>query len=529
MVVQQESKGKVSPPILEMKDISKYFPGVRALSRVNFSLRPGEIHALMGQNGAGKSTLIKIMTGVYHPDGGSIWLDGAKITVESPEHAESLGIATVYQEVNLCPNLSVAENVLLGREPRKGPNIDWKKMYATARQILQEKLELTLDPTAPLGSYSLAIQQMVAIARALCIQSRILILDEPTSSLDDTEVARLFVILRKLKQEGLAILFVTHFLDQVYEISDVITVLRNGEYIGTLPTKDLPKIELISMMVGKDPLDLAATMARGGKKEESSAAASAGVLPEQEFVRAENLGKEGYLKPINLAIQKGEVLGLAGLLGSGRTETAKLLFGAERAGEGTIFYQDEPVTIQHPLDAMMIGMGFCPEDRKTEGLVADLSIRENIILALQAKRGVFRYLPRKTQEVLAEELIKELGIKTPDAERPVRSLSGGNQQKVLLARWLATDPQILILDEPTRGIDVAAKSEILQRILDLKKRGISIVFISSELEEVVAVSDRVAVFRDKKKIGEIRGAQIQEHTIMRLIAQGETEHATETS
>jgi simple sugar transport system ATP-binding protein len=499
--------------LLSMQNISKYFPGVRALSQINFSLFPGEIHALMGQNGAGKSTLIKIMTGVYQPDEGDMYFQGQKFHVESPEHAQNMGIATVYQEVNLCPNLTVAENLLLGREPRSFMGIRWKTLLSESQRIIKEKLELDLDPARPLGSYSIAIQQMVAIARALCVRSTVLILDEPTSSIDETEVERLFSILRKLKQEGLAILFITHFIDQVYEISDKITVLRNGEYVGTAWTKDLPKINLISMMVGKNPEEIVDTEVHKNIKINEGS--------QQEILSTSGLGRNGYLKPLDLSLYKGEVLGLAGLLGSGRTETAKLLFAAERAMEGSVYWYGKQVYPQSPSDTIALGMGFCPEDRKTEGLLGDLSVRENIILALQAKRGILNYLQRKNQEEIANRLIAELGIITPGTEQPVKNLSGGNQQKVLLARWLATNPEVLILDEPTRGIDVGAKSEILQRILSLRDTGFAIVFISSELEEVVAISDRVAVFRDKKKVAEIQGDEIAEHTIMQLIAQGE--------
>ncbi len=501
-----------SDVILSMRGISKEFPGVKALSNVDFTLRSGEVHALMGQNGAGKSTLIKALTGVYRPEAGTIVLRGKEIRPESPEHAQELGIATVYQEVNLCPNLTVAENLLLGREPRGALGIDWKKMNERAAELMKEKLALDIDPTRELASYSLAIQQMVAIARALCVRSDLLILDEPTSSLDEAEVERLFATLRRLKADGLAILFVTHFLDQVYAISDRITVLRNGEFVGEALSSELPKLNLIGMMVGKDPAELAA--AATGKK-------SAGGGDGAEAFRASGLGRTGYLKPFDLALKKGEVLGLAGLLGSGRTETAKLLFGAERATEGEFAAGGARVKLQSPQDAIALGIGFCPEDRKTEGLVSDLSIRENIVLALQAKRGILRFIGKKKQEELADKYIAALGIKTPDSERPARTLSGGNQQKVLLARWLATDPSTLILDEPTRGIDVAAKGEILQRIRELRDGGMSIVFISSELEEVVAASDRVAVLRDKKKVGEVSGSDVEEKNIMALIAHGE--------
>lgn len=498
--------------VLSLRGISKGFPGVKALSDVSFTLRAGEVHALMGQNGAGKSTLIKTLTGVYRPDSGVMTLRGDEVRPESPEHAQELGIATVYQEVNLCPNLTAAENILLGREPRSVFGIDWKTMNARAKAIVKEKLDLDIDPSRELSSYSLAIQQMIAIARALCVRSDVLILDEPTSSLDEAEVERLFSTLRRLKDEGLAIVFVTHFLDQVYAISDRITVLRNGEFVGEKPAAELPKLELIGMMVGKDPAELAA--AGTGIK-------STGERSGPEMFRAEGLGRTGYLKPFDLTLMKGEVLGLAGLLGSGRTETAKLLFGAERATEGGVSADGRSVRIQSPQDAIALGIGFCPEDRKTEGLIGDLSIRENIVLALQAKRGIFRFIGKKKQAEIANKYIDALSIKTPNAEKAARTLSGGNQQKVLLARWLATEPTTLILDEPTRGIDVAAKGEILQRIRALRDGGMSIVFISSELEEVVAVSDRVAVLRDKRKVGEVVGSEMEEKTIMKLIAHGE--------
>lgn len=497
--------------ILSMRGISKEFPGVRALYKIDFDLRPGEVHALMGQNGAGKSTLIKVLTGVYKPESGTMTLRGKEIHPESPEHAQELGIATVYQEVNLCPNLTVAENLLLGREPRKALGIDWKEMNDRAKRLMREKLDMDIEPGRELGSLSLAVQQMVAIARSLCVRSDILILDEPTSSLDEAEVERLFSTLRRLKQDGLAILFVTHFLDQVYAVSDRITVFRNGEFVGCEATGKLPKLQLIGMMVGKDPAELAASASDRG---------AAGKVSDEVVLAAEGLGRDGYLKPVSLSVRKGEVLGLAGLLGSGRTETAKLLFGAERASQGRVKSGGSEIKLQNPLDAINAGMGFCPEDRKTEGLVGDLSVRENIILALQAKRGVLRILPRKRQEELADKYIAELGIKTPDAERPARTLSGGNQQKVLLARWLATEPNALILDEPTRGIDVAAKAEILKRIWELRNKGMAIVFISSELEEVAAVSDRVAVYRDKRKVAEASGGDLEESNIMRLIAHG---------
>ncbi len=412
--------------LLEMRSITKSFPGVRALSSVDFRLRSGEIMALMGENGAGKSTLIKVLTGVYEPDAGEIVLAGHPIRPESPLHAQSLGINTVYQEVNLCPNLSVAENILIGREPRKGGLVDWKAMKAAAEALLLEKLNVRLDGSQPLSSCSIAIQRMVAIGRSLFGSSKILILDEPTSSLDEAEVAQLFKVMRKLKDEGLAILFVTHFIDQVYEVSNRITVLRNGELVGEFETSSLPRTELIGRMIGKEYMELT--------RSPRAAEASEG-RTDLPYLHVSGFGKSNYLSPLDQSFYDHEVVGVAGLLGSGRTELARLLFGIERADQGQYLLKGQKRTIDSPTDAIEADIGFCPEDRKVEGLLDELSVRENIILALQARNGVFNYLPRKKQEAIANEYVALLGISTPDVDRPVRTLSGGNQQKVILARW----------------------------------------------------------------------------------------------
>ncbi len=499
-------------PVLHIKQLSKSFPGVQALSEVDFVLRQHEIHALMGENGAGKSTLIKVLTGVHRRDSGEILLEGQPILVHSPQEAQKIGISTVYQEINLVPTLSVAENIFLGRQPIKRGRIDWKAMYRRAEEIVQERLHLHLDVRQPLGSFSIAIQQMIAIARALELSAKILILDEPTSSLNLQEVQQLFTIMRKLKQEGHAIIFITHFIDQVYEISDRITVLRNGRLIGEFETASISRVELISKLMGKELAEF-----RSAREEAEGAETRVETTP---FLNTKGLGKKGRIQPFDLAIYSGEVLGLAGLLGSGRTEIANLLFGVEKADEGEMHLEGRSIKFSHPRDALQHGIGLCPEDRKSEGIIPDLTLRENIVLALQVKQGWFHFIKKKEQEEIANRYIRLLDIKTPDCEQAMKNLSGGNQQKAIVARWLASNPQLLILDEPTRGIDVGAKAEIQKLILSLsREQGMAIVFISSELEEVVRCSQRVAVLRDKIKISELSGQQIDEHTIMHTIAQ----------
>jgi simple sugar transport system ATP-binding protein len=494
-------------PLLHLSGIHKAFTGVHALRGAGLRLFPGEVHALMGQNGAGKSTLIKVLTGVHAPDEGGITLAGEAIRPRSPLEAQRIGISTVYQEVNLCPNLSVAENVFAGRYPRKRLRIDWKAMNDEARALLA-RLNLDIDVTRLLASYPVAVQQMVAIARALSVSAKVLVLDEPTSSLDDDEVQRLFAVLRRLRQEGMAILFVTHFLDQVYAIADRITVLRNGELVGEWPVAQLPAPALVAAMVGRE---LAARQAAGARP----AQADAGHAADYEV---RGIGRKGQLHPTDLALRAGEVLGLAGLLGSGRTELARLLFGLDPADGGERRVAGRPVRVTCPSDAVALGMGMLPEDRKTDGIVAELSVRENIALALQARQGVWRNVSPEEQARIAERFVQALGIKTADIETPVAQLSGGNQQKVLLARWLATQPRLLILDEPTRGVDVGGKQEIMDEILRLAREGMAVLFISSEIDEVVRVSHRIAVLRDRRKAGELQ-AGATEQDVYQLIAE----------
>lgn len=495
--------------IISMKGISKSFPGVSALEDVDFSLRKGEIHALMGENGAGKSTLIKILTGVEHPDKGSIELDGKLVQVRSPQHSQEIGISTVYQEINLCTNISVAENIMLGHESQRFGSINWRKMNAQANLAIK-RLGLEIDVTRPLGDYSVAIQQMVAITRALEISSaKALILDEPTSSLDIQETNLLFEVMRKLKGEGIGIVFITHFLDQVYQIADRITVLRNGKLVGTFNTASLPRIELIAKMLGRIVTDLEAMSKAKFKSEQQQ--------DKKSLVEAKGLGLKGSLEPVDLKLNTHEVVGIAGLLGSGRTELADLIFGIDTPDTGSLVMNGKEINHFSPLESLKRGIALCPEDRKAEGVVGDLTIRENIILALQARYGWFKFLATPKQYDIAQKYIQLLGIVTPSPDQLVKNLSGGNQQKVILARWLATRPQVLILDEPTRGIDVGAKAEIQKLVLDLAEEGISIVFISSELEEVLRISHRIVVLRDRKKAAEYSG-DVSDQTIMQTMA-----------
>jgi len=454
-------------PSLVMYGIGKSFPGVRALNNVDFKLRRGEIHALMGENGAGKSTLVKVLTGVYSMDEGYVELDGRPVTIRSTQDAQKHGISTVYQEVNLCWNLTVAENLFLGREPLKMGLIDWKQMNRMAAELLQE-LNISADPTAQLDSYSIAIQQMIAIARAVNTECRFLILDEPTSSLDADEVQKLFSLMRQLRDKGVGIVFITHFLEQVYEVCDRITVLRNGELVGEYEVEKLPRLELVTKMIGKEIENLSNLSADKDITDFEG---------KEPLVEAHGLSSgTSRIAPFDLKMHKGEVVGFSGLLGSGRSELVRALYGADKAVQGQLFIKGKKARIKKPLDAMKHGMAYLPEDRKADGIFADLSVRENIIIALQAKRGMMKRMTRKEMEKFADEYIELLNIKTASIETPVKSLSGGNQQKVILARWLLTDPEFMILDEPTRGIDVGTKTEIQKLILKFAAEGKSICF-----------------------------------------------------
>ncbi|MFC6089938.1 sugar ABC transporter ATP-binding protein [Saccharothrix lopnurensis] len=486
-----------------MRGISVEFPGVRALEEVDFRLFPGEVHALMGENGAGKSTLIKALTGVHRLAAGEVRYAGEAVSFGGPAQAQAAGISTVYQEVNLCSNLTVAENILLGREPRKFGRIDGRAMRGRSAELLA-RIGLDVDPGSVLGSHPIAVQQLVAIARAVAVDARVLVLDEPTSSLDADEVAELFRIIRVLRDEGVAVLFVTHFLEQVYEISDRMTVLRNGRLVGEHLTASLSRIDLVSAMLGREVGLLEEIERRSG-------------TPGEPLLVAEGLGRKGSVEPFDLTVRAGEVVGLAGLLGSGRTEVARLLYGADRADSGRVLVDGEPLNLRGPRSAIAAGIAFSSEDRKAEGVVADLSVRDNLILALQAARGWARPVPRKVADELVAKYIEALDIRPADPEKVVGDLSGGNQQKVLLARWLVTEPRLLILDEPTRGIDVGAKAQIQKLVADLATEGMAVVFISAELEEVVRISDRVVVMRDRRMVAEL-GGDAGVDDVMELIA-----------
>jgi len=497
-------------PVLALSGINKQFPGVKALSGAGIDLYAGEVHTLMGQNGAGKSTLIKVLTGVYAPDSGAMSFDGRAIAPRSTQEAQAIGISTVYQEVNLCPNLSVAENLFIGRYPRRFGMVDWRAMRRDAAVLLAQ-LQVDIDVTRPLHDFPLAIQQMVAIARALQIRARVLILDEPTSSLDEAEVQLLFGVLRRLREQGMAILFVTHFLEQAYAISDRITVMRNGEREGEYLCGDLSRRDLVNKMVGTLAFEAA-----DGVAPPAAAAMDAPSAP--VLLRARALAKKGALLPLDLDIRQGEMFGLCGLLGSGRTETARLLFGADRRDAGSLEVAGRPQNFTAPRDAIAQGIGFCSEDRKHEGAILDLSVRENLVLALQAKRGMLRAIPLKRQQAMARDYVAWLGIKTASIDTPIGSLSGGNQQKVLLARWLATEPALMILDEPTRGIDVRAKQEIMAFVSTLCRKGMAVLFISSELPEVLRWSDRMLVLRERKACGTYLRGELDETTVLHAIA-----------
>ena len=498
--------------ILEMRGISKFFPGVKALQNVDFTLRSGEIHALMGENGAGKSTLIKVLTGVYEKDAGDIYIAGhsGPISIRRPQDAQKNGISTVYQEITLCPNLTVAENMYIARTP--GAFTSWRKMNAGAKKLLDD-LGIPAEPTRQLGDYSIAVQQMVAIARAVDMECKVLILDEPTSSLDEQEVEKLFKLMRDLKAKGVGIIFVTHFLDQVYEVCDRITVLRDGQLVGEYAIEKLPRVQLVSKMLGKELDDMASIRSEGAAAQKKDMG-----VP---VLETKGLSSSDAVYPFDFCIHEGEVNGFTGLLGSGRSECVRAIFGADHVTGGKVKMGGKDVKISKPLDAMKHGIGYLPEDRKRDGIVGDLSVRDNIILALQVMKGIFKPISRAEAEKFADEYIKLLEIKTASSSTPISQLSGGNQQKVILARWLLTNPKYLILDEPTRGIDIGTKTEIQKLVLKLADEGKSCTFISSEIDEMLRTCSRLVVMRDRKVVGELTGDDLNQTKIMATIAGGE--------
>lgn len=494
--------------LAELIGVGKKFPGVTALEGVNFSLRAGEIRALMGENGAGKSTLIKVLTGVYAPDSGSLKIAGRPAAPRSPTEAQALGVSTVYQELNLPPNLSVAESISLGDEARTFGLIRRRDMEERARRVLA-RLGVEVDVRRPVGELSAAHQQLTAIARALDRRAKLLILDEPTSSLDQREARELLALLKRLGREGLGIILVTHFLDQVYEAADSITVMRNGQKVGDWAIQDLPKPALVSQMLGRD------------LEESSDRRASQGQKAPVSFA-VEGLALSGVMEEVSFSVGQGETVGLCGLLGSGRTETLQMIFGARPADRGRITQDGSSFRVKSPRQAVRRGMGFCPEDRRAEGIFPGLSVRQNILIILQAKRGILRLLSPAAVREAVDRSIAELRIKVSDPSQPIEGLSGGNQQKAILARWLSADPKLMLLDEPTRGIDIGSKEEIRRKISELNQSGMSIVASSSELEEVVAMSHRVVVLRDRRQAGEVSGEGLNEPALMALIAEGKS-------
>ncbi|RWR23389.1 sugar ABC transporter ATP-binding protein [Microbacterium enclense] len=499
--------------VVAMRGISISFPGVKALDGVDFTLYPGEVHSLMGENGAGKSTLIKALTGVYGIDSGTIRVQGEERSFRSTADAQASGIATVYQEVNLCQNLSVGENVMLGNEIRRAGMVDWRATHAAAATALAE-LGLDIDTRSILASHSIAVQQLVAISRAMVVDTTVLVLDEPTSSLDRGEVEQLFGVIRDLRDRGVAILFVSHFLDQIYEISDRLTVLRNGTLVGEYPIAELGREQLVAKMIGRELGELDAISASAERPIDRSGTPA---------LKAVSLARKNALEPIDLEVFPGEIVGLAGLLGSGRTELARLIAGADRADQGQVEVGGSPSRLGSPRHALDRGIAFSSEDRRAEGIVGDLTVAENIILGIQARRGALRKLGSTEVQAIVDDYITALGVRPANPNALIRNLSGGNQQKVLLARWLATAPELLILDEPTRGIDVGAKADIQRKVAELAEKGLSVVFISSELEEVLRIAQRVAVLRDRRKIGELATRDVDLDALVAYIAEGQPE------
>ncbi|WP_370189681.1 sugar ABC transporter ATP-binding protein [Aeromicrobium sp.] len=495
-------------PVVELTGIEIGFPGVKALDGVSLRLLPGEVHALMGENGAGKSTLIKALTGVYAIDAGSLRVDGQEHRFSGPAESQAAGISTVYQEVNLCTNLTVAENMLLGREPRRFGRIHTRAMNRRAAEVLA-RLGLDVDPTSTLGSHPIAVQQLVAIARAVDVDAKVLVLDEPTSSLDADEVRVLFDVVRSLRDQGVAVLFVSHFLDQVFELSDRMTVLRNGRFVAEHQTAEITQLELVQEMIGRE-LEV---LERLDRQPADPAAPAA-----EPVLKVVGLGRSGELEATDLALHEGEVVGVAGLLGSGRTELARLLVGADVADRGEVQVRGRTRPWRSPRQAIDAGVAFSSEDRRAEGVVGDLTVADNMILALQATRGWLRPVPQRTKDELVRRYIEALDIRPADPNALMRNLSGGNQQKVLLARWLITEPRLLVLDEPTRGIDVGAKAQIQQLVAELAADGMAVVFISAELEEVLRLADRVVVMRDRRKVAEQVNDGLEVSDVLRTIA-----------
>ena len=488
--------------ILEMRGVTKRFPGVTALKGANLSLRPAEVHCLLGENGAGKSTLMKILAGAQPLDEGEILIDGEPVVIESPLHARELGISMIYQEFNLSPYLSVAENIFLGREPCRGrtPIVDWKQMYRDAEAVL-ERIRVKMDVRRPVHELSIAQQQMVEIAKALSVNARIIVMDEPSATLTDHELGALFELIRTLRHQGIALVYISHRLEEVFEVGNRATIMRDGEHINTSELCDLTRESIIKMMVGRElteefPKEV---FARG-----------------EERLRVEGLCRKGAFSNVSFSLHSGEIVGLTGLVGAGRTEVARAVFGADPLDSGQIYLHGQPSTISSPRDAIQQGIGLLTEDRKNQGLVLGMSVAENTTLAnLEALSGRF-LMDRGKERRVTQGYIDELHIKTPGASQMVQNLSGGNQQKVVLAKWLFTKSRVLIFDEPTRGIDVGAKVEIYKLMNELVRQGVAILVISSELPEIIGMCDRILVMHEGRIAGEVSGIGATQERIMEL-------------
>ncbi len=496
--------------LLQMRGISKSFPGVKALQGVDLAVGYGEVHALMGENGAGKSTLIKVLTGVYRRDAGEIVLDGKPIAPATAAQAQHLGISTIYQELNLVPQLSICENIHIGREPKAGGFINWRAVRRRSREILGEMGLGDVDVDEPLRRQSVAVQQMVAIARAVSIDARLLVMDEPTSSLSDEEIRVLFRVIADLKRKNISVIFISHKMGEVQEICDKATILRDGSPVGEYAVKDLTKLQMVSLMIGRDASSVLARKKDAGELDAGR----------ELVLSAKQVSRGRRTRSIDIDIRKGEVLGVAGLLGSGRTELARILFGADRPDSGEIAVRDRTMRMKSPRNAIAVGLGYCPEDRKDEGIFPNMSVLENMTMAALPGLSRCGVLSRGARLRMVESYIEKMSIKTSGPHQLMRELSGGNQQKVLLARWLCKEPVLMILDEPTRGIDLGGKSEIESIIADLAGRGVAILMISSELEELIRSCDRIAVLSEGRKVGELAAREISEDRLMDLMAHG---------
>jgi ribose transport system ATP-binding protein len=497
-------------PLLSMHGIDKRFAGIPALRSAELVVEKGEVHALIGQNGAGKSTMIKILTGYYRKDAGEILFDGKPVEFSSPQEAQRSGISTIYQEINLVPYRSVTENICLGREKRRFGLLDWSAMHEEARTLLA-RFKIDIDVRRPLMAYPTAVQQMVAIARAIGFEAKLVIMDEPTSSLDEREVEVLFGVIRQLKETGVSVIFVSHKLDELYAVCDRVTIMRDGRTVQVAPMTELSRLDLVTSMLGRE---LSQVLHEGGDTADAAGEAHEPVL------KVRNLAVGRKVSDVSFDVRRGEIVGLAGLLGAGRTESVRAVFGADKPDSGTIGFAGHQNAIAAPSDAIQAGMGFCSEDRKLEGIIPDMSVRENLTLALMpqlARRGI---VDEARSREIVDRFIKRLGIRCTGPEQRIRELSGGNQQKVLLARWLCMNPKLLILDEPTRGIDVGAKAEILSLIRELAGQGLGVLMISSELEEVVEAASRIFVLRDGRTAAELRGDAVNEQSVMAAMAHG---------